>query len=167
MYRSLLSFFSKNAALKTTVIPLSSVFTRISAVALITPLQCGAYMSNYGNLQLKSLLHLGQNVITFRTLLHLGQNVITFRTLLHLGLFITFRPSTSVPWRQHFANSSFSQMSSIICWFSCGFRGFLWQNRSHWPQLCIFRCTYLVENNSRVLTRASSDNEGIKYPFRW
>ena len=26
-------------------------------------------------------------------LLHLGQNVITFRTLLHLGLFITFRPS--------------------------------------------------------------------------
>ena len=39
------------------------------------------------------LLHLGQNVITFRTLLHLGQNVITFRTLLHLGLFITFRPS--------------------------------------------------------------------------
>ena len=154
MYRSLLSFFSKNAALKTTVIPLSSVFTRISAVALITPLQCGAYMSNYGNLQLKSLLHLGQNVITFRT-------------LLHLGLFITFRPSTSVPWRQHFANSSFSQMSSIICWFSCGFRGFLWQNRSHWPQLCIFRCTYLVENNSRVLTRASSDNEGIKYPFRW
>ena len=40
------------------------------------------------------LLHLGQNVITFRTLLHLGQNVITFRTLLHLGLFTTFRPST-------------------------------------------------------------------------
>ena len=30
----------------------------------------------------KSLLHLGQIVITFRTLLHLGQNVITFRTLL-------------------------------------------------------------------------------------
>ena len=27
-------------------------------------------------------------------LLHLGQNVITFRTLLRLGLFITFRPST-------------------------------------------------------------------------
>ena len=43
---------------------------------------------------MKSLLHLGQNVITFRTLLHLGQNVITFRTLLHLGSFITFRPST-------------------------------------------------------------------------
>ena len=51
-------------------------------------------MSNHRNLQLKSLLHLGQNVITFRTLLHLGQNVITFRTLLHLGSFITFRPST-------------------------------------------------------------------------
>ena len=55
----------------------------------------GAYLSNYCNLQLKSLLHLGQNVITFRTLLHLGQNVITFRTLLHLGSFITFRPSTT------------------------------------------------------------------------
>ena len=39
-------------------------------------------------LQLKSLLHLGQNVITFRTLLHLGQNVITFRFSLHLGSFI-------------------------------------------------------------------------------
>ena len=34
------------------------------------------------------LLHLGQNVITFRTLLHLGQNVITFRFSLHLGSFI-------------------------------------------------------------------------------
>ena len=33
------------------------------------------------------LLHLRQNVITFRTLLHLGQNVIRIRT-------ITFRPST-------------------------------------------------------------------------
>ena len=32
----------------------------------------GAYLSNYCNLQLKSLLHLGQNAITFRTLLHLG-----------------------------------------------------------------------------------------------
>ena len=37
----------------------------------------GAYLSNFCNLQLKSLLHLGQNVITFRTLLHLGQNVVT------------------------------------------------------------------------------------------
>ena len=55
-----------------------------------------AYSSNYCNWQLKSLLHLGQIVITFRTLLHLGQNVITFRTLLHLGPFITFRPSTHV-----------------------------------------------------------------------
>ena len=35
MYRSLLNFFSKNAALKTIVIPLSTVFTRISAAALI------------------------------------------------------------------------------------------------------------------------------------
>ena len=56
----------------------------------------GAYSSNYCNWQLKSLLHLGQIVVTFRTLLHLGQNVITFRTLLHLGPFITFRPSTKV-----------------------------------------------------------------------
>ena len=64
------------AALKT----LSTVFTRISAAVLINP-KCGAYLSNYCNLQLKSLLHLGQNLITFRTLLHLGS-------------FITFRPST-------------------------------------------------------------------------
>ena len=68
----------------------------------------GAYSSNYCNWQLKSLLHLGQilitfrillhlgqNVITFRTLLHLGQNVITLRTLLHLGPCITFRPCTA------------------------------------------------------------------------
>ena len=40
----------------------------------------GTYLSNYCNLQLKSLLHLGQNVITFRTLLHVGS-------------FISFRPS--------------------------------------------------------------------------
>ena len=81
-------------------IPLSTVFIRISAAALINPMQRlfegGAYSSNYCNWQLKSLLHLGQIVITFRTLLHLGQNVITFRTLLHLGSFITFRPSTEV-----------------------------------------------------------------------
>ena len=43
----------------------------------------GTYLSNYCNLQLKSLLHLGQNVITFRTLLHVGS-------------FITFRPSKSL-----------------------------------------------------------------------
>ena len=42
----------------------------------------GAYSSNYCNWQLKSLLHLGQIVITFRTLLHLRP-------------FITFRPSTT------------------------------------------------------------------------
>ena len=84
-------------ALKTMIIPLSTVFTRISAAALIKfPLKCGTYLSNYCNLQLKSLLQFGQNVITFRRLLHLGQNVITFRTLLHLELFITFRPSTSI-----------------------------------------------------------------------
>ena len=50
---------------------------------LLNFLKYGAYLSNYCNLQLKSLLHLGQNVITFRT-------------LLHFGLFITFRPSTYV-----------------------------------------------------------------------
>ena len=43
----------------------------------------GACSSNYCNWQLKSLLHLGQIVITFRTLLYLGS-------------FITFRPSTDV-----------------------------------------------------------------------
>ena len=68
-------------------IPLSTVFIRISAAALINPMQRlfegGAYSSNYCNWQLKSLLHLGQIVITFRTLLHLGS-------------FITFRPSTEV-----------------------------------------------------------------------
>ena len=65
-------------------IPLSTVFIRISAAALINPMQRlfegGAYSSNYCNWQLKSLLHLGQIVITFRTL--------------HVGSFITFRPST-------------------------------------------------------------------------
>ena len=63
----LTNFFSKNAALKTIVIPLSTVFTRISTAALIKSLKCDAYLSNYCNLNLKSLLHLGQNVITFRT----------------------------------------------------------------------------------------------------
>ena len=74
------------AELNTIVIPLSTVFTRISAAALINPIrrlfEGGAYSSNYCNWQLKSLLHLGQIVITFRTLLHVGP-------------FITFRPSTS------------------------------------------------------------------------
>ena len=70
----------------------------------------GACSSNYCNWQLKSLLHLGQIVITFRTLLHLGQNVITFRTLLHLEAFITFRPSTTSAIWSTFAdlNSRFS-----------------------------------------------------------
>ena len=81
MYRSLLNFFFKNAALKTIVIPLSTICTRISAAALIKFPKCGAYLSNYCNLQVKGLLQLGKNVITFRTLLHLGS-------------FITFRPSS-------------------------------------------------------------------------
>ena len=72
------------AALETIVIPLSTVFTRISSAALIKFPKCGAYWSNYRNLQLKSLLHLGQNVITFRTLFHLGQNVITFRVVYYI-----------------------------------------------------------------------------------
>ena len=90
--------------LNTIVIPLTTVFTQISAAVLITPpppppqMRClfedGTYSSNHCNWQLKSLLHLGQIVFTIRTLLHLGQNVITFRPLLHLGSFITFRPST-------------------------------------------------------------------------
>ena len=72
------------AALKTIVMPLSTVFTRRSAAALIKLPKCGAYLSNYGNLQVKSLLHLGQNIVTFRTLLHLGQNVITFRVVYYI-----------------------------------------------------------------------------------
>ena len=66
----------------------------------------GAYSSYYCNWQLKSLLHLGKIVITFRTLLHVGQNVITFRfrTLLHLGPFITFRPSTFPHIHNYYCN---------------------------------------------------------------
>ena len=56
-------------------------------------------------------------------------------------------------------------ISSIIYWFPCRFKGFLLQNRSKWPQLRIFWCTYTVKNNSRLHNRASSDIEGIKYPF--
>ena len=57
----------------------------------------GTYSSNYCNWQLKSLLHLGQIVITFRTLLHLGQSVISFRTFLHDCMIRSFdqRPSNS------------------------------------------------------------------------
>ena len=43
-----------------------------------------AYSTNYCNWQLKSLLHLGQIIITLTTLLHLGQ------MLLHLGLLQRF-----------------------------------------------------------------------------
>ena len=82
-------FLFRPAELNTIVIPLSTVFTRISAAALINSPQMrrlfegGACSSNYCNWQLKSLLHLGQIVITLRTLLQLGS-------------FITFRPSTAV-----------------------------------------------------------------------
>ena len=63
MYRSLLIFSPKcgaylRAALKTIVIPLSTVFMRISAALIKFP-KCNAYLSNYCNLQLKSLLYLG------------------------------------------------------------------------------------------------------------
>ena len=51
-----------------------TVLTRISAAELIKSppemrrlFEGGAYLSYSRNLQLKSLLHLGQNVITFRT----------------------------------------------------------------------------------------------------
>ena len=74
------------AELNTIVIPLSTVFTRISAAALINPIrrlfEGGAYSSNYCNWQLE--------FITFRA------NCYYIRTLLHLGRFITFRPSTTV-----------------------------------------------------------------------
>ena len=64
-----------------------------------------------------------------------------------------------------FCKQFFFTMSSIIFWCPCRFKGFLLQNRSQWPQLCIFWCTYTVKSNSRLHTRASSDIEGIKYPF--
>ena len=66
----------------------------------------GAYSSYYCNWQLKSLLHLGKIVITFRILLHVAQNVITFRfrTLLNLGPFITFRPSTFPHIHNYYCN---------------------------------------------------------------
>ena len=79
------------AEFNTIVISLITVFTRISAAALInfhpslppSPMrrlfEGGGYSSNYCNWQPGSLL---QIVSTFRTLLHLGQNVVTFRTLL-------------------------------------------------------------------------------------
>ena len=44
MYRSLLNFFSKNAVLKTIVIPLSTVFTGISTASLIESPKCVAYL---------------------------------------------------------------------------------------------------------------------------
>ena len=80
--RRLLTFFQKclaylRAVLNTIAIPVSTVCTRIRAAALMRLFEGGAYSSNYCNWQLKSLLHLGQIVITFRTLLHLGQYVIT------------------------------------------------------------------------------------------
>ena len=82
---ALINFFSKKcgaylrAELNTIAIPLSTVFTRISAAALInspTPqmrrlFEGGAYSSNYCNWELKSLLHLGLYYIQDR-LLHLG-----------------------------------------------------------------------------------------------
>ena len=102
------------AEFNTIVISLTTVFTRISAAALINfhpsppPMrrlfEGGAYSSNYCNWQHESLLHLRQIVSTFRTLLHLGQNVVTFRTLLHLGPFITFRPSRVGCWSTVFCN---------------------------------------------------------------
>ena len=78
------------AVLNTIVIPLNTVFTRISAALINSPqmqrlFEGSTHSSNYCNWQIKSLLHLEQIAITFRTLLHFGQIVITFRTLLHLG----------------------------------------------------------------------------------
>ena len=82
------------------VITLSTVCTRISAAAVIKPF-CGAYLSNYCNLQLNSLLYLGQNYATLRTLLHLGS-------------FITFSPSTDV-WTQENSKPSKNSSSFHVC----------------------------------------------------
>ena len=95
--RALINFFLQKcgaylrAELNTIAIPLSTVFTRISAAALINSqrpqmrrlFEGGAYSSNYCNWQLKSSLQLGQIVITFRTLIYYIQD----KMLLHLGLY--------------------------------------------------------------------------------
>ena len=118
---TLLTFFLQKcgaylrAVLNTIVIPLSTVFTRISAAALINspnPMRClfegGACSSNYCNWQLKSLLHLGQIVITFRTLLHLGQNVITFRVVYYISAFY-------IPFLLLFAHFYLSKVLNTLC----------------------------------------------------
>ena len=108
----------------------------------------GTYLSNYCNLQLKSLLHLGQNVITFRTLLHLGQNVITFRTLLHLGSFITFRPSTPVTvghlqsWSRIFRSNQ-TEMVRSIWWTNQNFRNFGLKGKR--PYVCALGLVCLIK----------------------
>ena len=75
------------AVLNTIVIPLSTVFTRISAAPLINPPKCGPYSSNYCNWQLQSLLHLGQIVITFRAKCYYIQDFITFRVVYYIQAF--------------------------------------------------------------------------------
>ena len=70
--------------LNTILIPLSIVLTRISAAAPInSPPPINAtfirVITVIGNLRV-------YYIITLRTLLNLGQNVITFKTFLHLGL---------------------------------------------------------------------------------
>ena len=89
MYRSLLIFFSKNSALKTIVIPLSTVFTGISTALLIKSPKCGAYLRTTLNWVITVICSLRFYYI---------YDFITFRTLLHLGSFITFRPSTPLMW---------------------------------------------------------------------
>ena len=114
------------------VIPLSAVFTPISTAEL-PPSKCGAYLSNYRTLQLKSLLHLGQNVITFRTLLHLG-SFITFRAFykrqllwsFQMFLFCTVCCAVFYNYLRIF----------LLIWISFGpiLSGFLkrfWRNQSH------------------------------------
>ena len=71
---------------------------------LLNFLKYGAYLSNYCNLQLKSLLHLGQNVITFRTLLHFGP-------------FITFMPSTYVIYIFSICEQSVVMRGGPVEWY--------------------------------------------------
>ena len=73
-------FFFTNSRLTTTI--LVSYYSYSEYYSVITQIFFTS-ARHYCNWQLKSLLHLGQIVITFRTLLHLGS-------------FITFRPSTPV-----------------------------------------------------------------------
>ena len=59
MYLSLLNFFSENAALKNHWYLLVPYLREQTPGRVLNSPKRGAYLSNYRNLQLKSLLHVG------------------------------------------------------------------------------------------------------------